>query len=46
MECPIESIGDSNIGDDAYNNVVRYLNLAMEIGDSGRRNEEKVMLKN
>lgn len=45
MECPTESIGDSNVGDDAYNNVVRYLNLAMEIGDSGRRNEEKVMLE-
>ena len=45
MELPTRAIGDSNVGDDAYEKVCQYLQLSMKIGNSGRRNEERVMLE-
>lgn len=45
MEVPTQPIGDSYPGDEAYDNVIQYLHLAMDIGNSGRRNEERVMLE-
>ena len=45
MEVPTQPIGDSYPGDEAYDNVIQFLHLAMDIGNSGRRNEERVMLE-
>ena len=45
MEVPTQPIGDSYPGDEAYDNVIQYLHLAMDVGNSGRRNEERVMLE-
>lgn len=45
MEPPAQPIGQGNVGDRAYEEVVRYLHLSRDIGGSGRRNEEKAMLE-
>ena len=45
MDVPTQPIGLSHPGDEAYENVTKYLHLAMEIGNSGRRNEERVMME-
>lgn len=45
MKVPTKPIGESNIGEQAYEEVSRYLQLAADIGNSGRKSEEKVMLE-
>mmetsp|Transcript_11909 Transcript_11909/g.22030 ORF Transcript_11909/g.22030 Transcript_11909/m.22030 type:complete len:464 (-) Transcript_11909:81-1472(-) len=45
MEVPTQPILESNVGEQAYEEVSKYLLLAADIGNSGRRNEEKGMLE-
>jgi hypothetical protein len=45
MEVPSQPIGDSNVGEQAYEEVLQYLQLAANIGNGGRRSEEREMMK-
>lgn len=44
MDVPTKAIGSSNECDETYEAVSKYLNRAMEIGDSGKWSEERAML--
>ncbi|KAL9188384.1 hypothetical protein ACHAXT_006762 [Thalassiosira profunda] len=45
MEPPTQAVGDSNVGEEAFDYLQRYLKLACDIGKDGRKNEERVMLE-
>jgi hypothetical protein len=44
LEVPIKMIGDSNEMDATYLSITEYLERAMDIGESGKWNEERAML--
>lgn len=45
MEVPSQPIGETNVGDQAYEEVATYLQLAADIGNSGRMGEEREMVR-
>mmetsp|Transcript_13544 Transcript_13544/g.29442 ORF Transcript_13544/g.29442 Transcript_13544/m.29442 type:complete len:457 (-) Transcript_13544:319-1689(-) len=45
MEVPTQPIGESNVGEDVFEEIAQYLQLAVDVGNSGRRSEERVMLE-
>ena len=45
MEVPSQPIGETNVGDQAYEEVATYLQLAADIGNSGRMGEEREMMR-
>ena len=45
MEVPTQPIGESNVGEQAYEGVYQYLQLSLGIGNDGRRSKEREMLE-
>ena len=45
MEVPKQAVNESNVGEEAFEKVLQYMQLAVDVGNSGRKSEEREMLR-